>query len=309
MKVICGISALEEANIRNTTVTVGTFDGVHKGHVILLHRLIEAASEKGNKSVVLTFDPHPQMVLGRRGPIEILNTTEEKLKLLEPIDPDLVVILEFNPQLASLEAEDFIDRILVENLGMKHFVVGYDHNFGKGRRGDFELVKANADKYNYTYEMVGPVQNGGGPVKSSRIRKELKEGDYALAIKMLGYPYFITGEVVRGRGIGKKLGFPTVNLNTPAGKLLPKEGVYAARIKTGDKIVPGMAYIGGRLTFGDETMTVEINLFDFNDELFGQKIEMILEEYTRPPQKFDSVEKLQEALDEDRRKVKEILHI
>jgi riboflavin kinase/FMN adenylyltransferase len=150
MKAVYGISALEELQIDASTVTVGTFDGVHKGHRVLLDRLIVVAAENKTPSVILTFDPHPQMVLGTRGRMEILNTTEEKLALLAKVNPDIVVILEFNQQLASLEAEDFIERILMEDLKIKHFVVGYDHNFGKSRRGDFELVKSNADKYNYT---------------------------------------------------------------------------------------------------------------------------------------------------------------
>ena len=309
MKVICGISALEEAKIKSSTVTVGTFDGVHKGHLVLLNRLMQAANEKGTPSIVVTFDPHPQIVLGTRGRMEILNTTEEKLEILERVNPDYVVILEFNQQLASLEAEDFIQRILVEELGLKHFVVGYDHCFGKGRRGNFELVKSQADSYNYTCEMVGPVHNGDGPVKSSRIRRELKDGDYGEAIHMLGYPYYITGEVVRGRGIGRDLGFPTININVPPGKLLPKPGVYASRVAVDNKMIPGMAYIGGRLTFGDETITVEVNLFDFDEDLSGKKVRMILERYTRPPVKFESTEELTRALEQDESEIRKILHM
>jgi riboflavin kinase/FMN adenylyltransferase len=309
MKVVYGISALEELNIASSTVTVGTFDGVHKGHRVLLDRLIAVAAEYRTPSVVLTFDPHPQLVLGTRGRTEILNTTEEKLELLARINPDIVVILEFNQQLASLEAEDFIERILVEDLKIKHFVVGYDHNFGKGRRGDFELVKSQAGKYNYTCERVEPVHNGDGPVKSTRIRVELKQGDYCEAVSMLGYPYFITGEVVRGRGIGKTIGFPTININVPPGKLIPKSGVYAARVEVDKATIPGMAYIGGRLTFDDEAMTVEMNLFDFDKDLAGKKIKMILEEYTRAPRKFDSIDELKAALANDKLHVSKILHI
>jgi len=309
MKVICGISALEAADIHATTLTVGTFDGVHKAHVVLLNRLKQASAENNTPSAVVTFDPHPQMVLGTRGRTEILNTTDEKLEQFEKMNLDLIIILEFNQQLASLEAEEFIKRVLHEDLRMKHFVVGYDHCFGKGRRGDFELVKANAEHYNYTYEMVGPVINGGGPIKSSRIRRELKSGDYDLAVKMLGYHYFVTGEVVRGRGVGKSLGYPTINLNIPPGKLLPQPGVYAAKVIDDNREIPGMAYIGGRLTFGDETITVEANLFDFDEELTGKKVRMVLEHHTRSPRKFDTAEELVAALAEDKKQVKKILNI
>lgn len=309
MKVICGISALENAAIERSTITVGTFDGVHKGHIILLKRLKQAAIEYNAPSVVVTFDPHPQMVLGTRGRTEILTTTDEKLERFKEMDIDVVAILEFNQQLASLEAEEFIKRILVEDLKMKHFVVGYDHSFGKRRQGNYELVRANAEKYNYTCEIVEPVFNGDGPVKSSRIRRELKDGDYNLAVKMLGYPYYITGEVVRGHGMGKKLGFPTINLNVPSGKLLPRVGVYASRVMVDNLNIPGMAYIGGRLTFGDETITVEVNLFDFEEDLTGKTVRMVLEQYTREPKRFATTDELRGALAEDERRVKNILHI
>ena len=157
--------------------------------------------------------------------------------------------------------------------------------------------------------MVGPVYNGGGPIKSSRVRTELKSGDYRSAVDMLGYSYILTGEIVKGTGTGKKLGYPTINLNLPPGKLLPKQGVYAARVNFDDTTVPGMAYIGARLTFGDETIAVEINLFGFDQVVVGKKAKITLEQYIRAPQKFDSAERLIEAMASDEKKVKEILHI
>lgn len=309
MKVIYGKCALEKEKIPHSIVTVGTFDGVHKGHVVLLNRLVQASRENNSISTVVTFDPHPQMVLGTKGKIEILNTTEEKLERLKELKLDMVVILEFNQQLASLEPRDFIRWILIDNLNMRHFVVGYDHSFGKDRAGGYELVKSLAVDYDYSYEVVDPINNGGAPVKSSRIRRELKAGDYEKAIEMLGYRYFLTGDIIKGRGIGKKMGFPTININTPPGKLLPKEGVYAAIVTIDKATIPGMAYIGGRLTFRDETISVEVNLFDFNKNVLGKKTRLTLEQYTRAPVKFDSAEELMSALTEDERQVKNILHI
>ncbi len=309
MKVIYGKCALEKEKIPCSTVTVGTFDGVHKGHVVLLNRLIKSSHENNSVSIVVTFDPHPQMVLGVKGKIEILNTTEEKLDHFKKLRLNMVVILEFNQQLASLEPGDFIKRILIDNLNMKHFVVGYDHSFGKGRAGNYELVKSLAEEYDYSCEVVGPVSNGGVPVKSSRIRRELKTGDYEKALDMLGYRYILTGDIIKGRGIGKKMGFPTININTPPGKLLPKEGVYAATVAIDNTVFPGMAYIGGRLTFGDETISVEVNLFNFTKDVLGKKAKLTLEQYTRAPMKFDSAEDLKLALVKDERQVKNILHI
>ncbi|MCD6161210.1 MAG: bifunctional riboflavin kinase/FAD synthetase [candidate division Zixibacteria bacterium] len=309
MKVIYGKSALELENIPPSTVTVGTFDGIHKGHMALLERLIKAAAENNTISIMATFDPHPQMMLGQRGQTEILNTNEEKLERLEKLNLDIVVVLDFNRQLASLDAESFIKRILLDCLNMKRFVVGYDHSFGKNRSGNIKLVKSLADDYNYTFEMVGPVHNGDQPIKSSRIRKELKTGDYNKAVEMLGYNYFLTGEIIRGMGVGKKLGYPTININIPSGKLLPKDGVYAAMVHVDNRIIPGMAYIGGRLTFGDETINVEVNLFDFSEDILGKKVKLTLEQYTRDPKKFESSEELIAALAEDKKQIKNILHI
>jgi len=309
MKVIYGKSALEQENISPSTVTVGTFDGIHKGHMALIERLNKTAADLNTISIMATFDPHPQMLLGQRGQTELLNTTEEKLERLEKLNLDVIAVLDFNRQFASLEAKSFIKRILIDCLNMRHFVIGYDHSFGKNRSGNIELVKSLADDYNYTFEMVGPVYDGDKPIKSSRIRNELKTGEYNKAIEMLGYNYFLTGEIIRGMGVGKKLGYPTININIPPGKLLPKDGVYAARVHVDNKIVPGMAYIGGRLTFGDENINVEVNLFDFCEDVLGKKVKLTLEQYTRAPKKFDSPEELMTALADDERQIKNILHI
>jgi riboflavin kinase/FMN adenylyltransferase len=309
MKVIYGKSELEKEKINACAVTVGTFDGVHRGHMALLDRLSKAAHERNLNAVVVTFDPHPQMVLGAKGRTEILNTTEEQLELLSKLDIDLAVVLEFNQQLASLEANKFIEWMLVDHLKMKHFVIGYDHSFGKLRQGNYELASSLSQVYSYTLEMVGPIYDDGNPIKSTAIRQELKNGDYDRASKMLGYRYFLTGTVVKGHGIGRKLGYPTINLDLPSGKLLPKEGVYAANATIKKESFPGMAYIGGRLTYGDETICVEVNLFGFDKEIIGAKTRLTLEQYTRPPVRFDSEKRLIQALADDKNEIKRILNI
>jgi riboflavin kinase / FMN adenylyltransferase len=309
MKVICGQSQLERETLSQTSVTVGTFDGVHRGHKALLKRLTEAAHATDTLSTLLTFDPHPQMILGGKGRTEVLNTKDEKLELLSQLGLDSVVVLEFNQQLASLEAECFIERILIEHLNMKHFVIGYDHSFGKNRQGNYELAKSLAPKYGYTVEMVGPVYDDGNPIKSSAIRRELKNGNYELATTMLGYRYFLTGDIVKGQGIGKKLGYPTLNLNIAPGKLLPNDGVYAAWVELDNVKYAGMAYIGGRLTFGDQTICVEVNLFNYHGDALGKTVKLTLEKHTRAPIKFESREQLVAALAKDEKEVKEVLHI
>ncbi len=309
MKVICGKSQLEREKLGETSVTVGTFDGVHRGHKALLKRLADAAKETNSRATLLTFDPHPQLILGRKGCTEVLNTKEEKLRLLAELDLDLVVILEFNQQLASLDAESFIERILIDHLNMKHFVIGYDHSFGKNRQGNYEMAKSLAEKYGYSVEMVGPIYDDGKPIKSSAIRRELKNGDYNEATAMLGYKYFLTGDIIKGYGVGQKLGYPTLNLNIPPGKLIPKDGVYAAWAEFDGAKYAGMAYIGGRLTFGDQTICVEVNLFNFNGDALGKSVKLTLEKYTRSPVKFDSPQQLAAALAKDEKEIREVLNI
>ncbi len=309
MKVIFGKSSLERESIPASCVTVGTFDGVHIGHMALISRLLQSAKETGTLSTVVTFDPHPQLVLGSKGRMEILTTTDEKLELLGKLGIDLVIILEFNQQLATLEAAKFIELLLVDQLNMKHFVVGYDHSFGRNRAGNYELAESLAAKYGYTVERVGPVYDGGNPIKSTLIRQELKSGEYDKAVAMLGYKYFLNGDIIKGRGLGKQLGFPTMNINVPPAKLLPKQGVYAAWLTLDAARYPGMAYIGGRLTFGDESICVEVNLFDFDSDYLGHKTKLTLEKFTRPPRKFDNPQKLIEALANDEKSVRKILNV
>jgi riboflavin kinase / FMN adenylyltransferase len=277
--------------------------------VELLQHLAKAARYTQTKSTLVTFDPHPQLILGHKGPTEVLNTTAEKIQLLEKLDIDVVVVLEFNQQLATLEAAHFVEWILVEQLKMKHFVIGYDHSFGKDRQGNYELAKALGEKFHYTVEMVGPVYDNGNPIKSSAIRRELKSGDYEIAANMLGYRYFLTGNIIKGHGIGKKLGYPTLNLNVPPGKLLPKSGVYASWMSIDDNLYPGMAYIGGRLTYGDETISVEVNLFGYDQDIPAKEIRLTLQRFTRPPVKFDSEDNLRQALANDEIEIKRILNI
>ncbi len=309
MKVIFGKSSLERETIPASCVTVGTFDGVHLGHAALISRLLQSARETGTLSTIVTFYPHPQLVLGSKGRMEILTTTDEKLELLEKFGIDLVIILEFNQQLATMEAAKFIELLLVDQLNMKHFVIGYDHSFGRNRAGNYELAKSLSGKYGYTVECVGPVNDYGSPIKSTSIRHELKSGDYDKAVAMLGYKYFLKGDIIKGRGLGKQLGFPTMNINVPPAKLLPKQGVYAAWLDLEAARFPGMAYIGGRLTFGDESICVEVNLFDFDSNYLGHKTRLTLEKYTRPPQKFDNTQRLIEALSNDEKSVRKILNL
>jgi riboflavin kinase/FMN adenylyltransferase len=305
MKVVSGLNNIESAGLRDVAATLGTFDGVHLGHRKIIETLIKIADEQNLNPVLITFKPHPQLVLGKRGPTELLTTFDEKLRLLEDTGIETVVVMEFNRQLASYPPEDFVNEILIKKLGMKALVFGYDHAFGKDRAGNRELLEKMSRSNGFTFTVVQEHKIDGLRLKSTPIRKELKDGDYKRAVAALGYNYFITGKIVKGHGVGKTLGYPTINLAVPSGKLLPKEGVYSASAHFNGRIYNGMAFIGQRLTFGDETLSVEINLFDFSGSIESQTAVLELLEFIRPPSKFGSPTELAKKIKEDEKVIKD----
>lgn len=304
MKVISGLDKLESTSISNTAASIGTFDGVHLGHKKIIEVLLETSRNMDLRSALLTFQPHPQMVLGKRGPMEVLTTLDEKLELLRATGIEILIVLDFNRQLASYPPEDFVREILIKRLGMKALVTGYDHCFGKDRTGNGALLAKMAKTESFHFTAVPEFRAADRTVKSSVIRRELKSGDYRKARDILGYNYLISGKIIKGHGVGKKLGYPTINLAVPPVKLLPKEGVYAARARFDGREFDGMAYIGGRLTFGDTALSVEINLFDFSGRVESDKVFLELKEFIRPPVKFESPAKLAERMKSDQVEIK-----
>jgi riboflavin kinase / FMN adenylyltransferase len=286
MKVIFGLSELESSNLKNSAVTLGTFDGVHVGHRKIISTLLDLSQEKSLHPALVTFDPHPQIVLGKRGPTELLTTLDEKLELLSTTGIETVVVLEFNRQLASFPPETFVRDILIRSTNMKALVIGYDHAFGHDRAGNKELLAKMAASDGFYFTVVPEFRINNQNVKSTIIRELLKTGEFELARKALGYNYFISGKIIRGHGIGKTLGFPTINLDIPPGKLLPKEGVYAGLARFDHQDHPGMVFIGSRLTFNDSTLTVETNLLDFDGDVKSDHAVLELLDYIRPPEKF-----------------------
>ncbi len=307
MKVIYGLTKLEASNLKNSAVTLGTFDGVHVGHRKIIATLLDVSRERNLHSVLVTFDPHPQVVLGKRGPTELLTTLEEKLELIGTTGVETVVVLEFNRQLASYPPETFVREILEEELNMKALVIGYDHAFGKDRSGNKELLAKLAKDDNFDFTVVPEFRINNQNVKSSIIRDLLKAGEFEVARKALGYDYFLTGNIVKGHGIGKSLGYPTVNLAVPPGKLLPKEGVYSGITRFNHTSRQSMIYIGARLTFNDMTLTVEVNLLDFNGKVDSDHAAVSLLDYIRPPEKFKSKEELIGQMKIDEQEVKKRL--
>jgi riboflavin kinase/FMN adenylyltransferase len=299
MKVVSGLDKLEAEKFSNVATTIGSFDGVHLGHKRIIETLCGISGKLGLKPTLITFEPHPQLVLGKRGPVEILTTLEEKLALLSPLGLDTVIVLEFNCQLASYPPEDFVRHILKDKLDMQALVIGFDHHFGKDRSGNTNLLKQMSELNGFHFTVVPEFTVDGKTVKSTVIRNELKSGEYSAAAEKLGYNYLISGKIVKGHGIGKKMGYPTINLAVPPSKLLPRKGVYSAEARFDNSSYRGMVYIGERLTFDDMSLSVEINLFDFSGRVESERVFVELMDFIRPPEKFDTIEGLSEKIRND----------
>ena len=297
-------------------VTSGTFDGVHAGHRRILDRVTEIARREGGESVVLTFWPHPRLVLKpEKQDLRLLNTFEEKVRLLEEAGIDHLLCIPFTQEFASVSSDTFIRDILVECIGTKRLVIGYDHRFGRNREGSFSELLTNGPAYGFTVEEIPRHDIEEAVVSSTAIRKFLEQGDMIKANQLLGRPYGFSGKVVHGEALGRKLGFPTANLDIAAAepdayaglKLIPADGIYAVTAMVDGNLQAGMLYIGSRPTLGGTTQSIELNLFDFDGDLYGKTITVNLFEKTRGDIRFQSLDQLQVQLAEDRRATQESL--
>ena len=290
-----------------TVVTVGTFDGVHRGHWQLLERVRETAEAVGLPSVLVTFDPHPLAIVRPDHAPPLLTTPAEKIEVLAESGINYMVLLRFDKNLASWPPERFVREILIGRFAMRHLVIGHDHGFGRGRSGDVDTLRRLGAEEGFSVDVVDAVESGDRAVSSSGIRAHLERGDVAAAGRALGRPYAIRATVVRGDGRGRSLGFPTANLRVahPA-KLIPAEGIYAARALLRDRAVDGVVHIGARPTFPGTEATVELYLFDFDEDLYGAELALTLCERIREVRRFADVESLISAIEEDVRTARAI---
>ncbi|HEX2168653.1 MAG TPA: bifunctional riboflavin kinase/FAD synthetase [Longimicrobiales bacterium] len=287
-------------NANGTVVTVGTFDGVHRGHVEVLNRLDAAASARDAVSVLVTFDPHPLRIVRPEAAPPLLTTPAEKIEILAQTRLDRVVFLHFTPVLASYEPRQFVEQILIDRLNMRHLVIGYDHGFGRGRSGDVDTLRQIARDVGFGIEVVEAVETAGEHVSSSLIRQRLQEGAVREAGIALGRHYSLTGTVVRGEGQGRKLGFPTANLGVDhADKLIPHEGIYAVRAALRDRFVDGVLHLGPRPTFAGLPPSIELHLFDFDTDIYGDRVAVRFVDRIRDIARFDSVDALVHAMERD----------
>jgi len=283
-------------------LTIGTFDGVHVGHREILHRLIKNATELGLKSTVLTFFPHPRMVLQKDSDIKLLNTINEKAKILDQLGIDCLIIHPFTKAFSRMTATEFVRDNLVNKLKMKKIIIGYDHRFGRNRNANINDLRAFGSTFDFAVEEISAQEIDNVSVSSTKIRKALEEGDVQVANKYLGYAYMLTGTIIKGKGLGKKIGFPTANLHiAETYKLVPKNGVYVVRTKLNGKIVSGMMNIGLNPTVTDDmNRSIEVNFFDFEADLYDQEIQIDMLHRLRDEQKFESVEALRQQLIKDK---------
>lgn len=308
MKRELGLGAVEHDDA--SVVTVGTFDGLHRGHQAIIQYLIARAHEQKGRSVVVSFFPHPRTVV-RGEEVPLLTTIGERADVLEQMGLDRFIVIEFTPEFAQLSAEAFVREILVDRIGLREIVVGYDHGFGKGREGDRRLLKRLGDELGFAVDVIPPQDVGDDVVSSSRVRRVLlEEGDVAEAARMLGRPYRFTGTVVAGDGRGRGIGYPTANLTLDEPqKVVPRVGVYAVRVALPgeDAVFGGMMNVGRRPTFEGEEERVEVHLFDVERDLYGKALTVSCIRRLRDERRFESVEALVHQLDHDEQASRRVL--
>lgn len=292
----------EFKKLDNAVATIGTFDGVHYGHQKIIKRLCELAKSTGGESVILTFFPHPRMIIDPENQdLKLINTIEEKIKILSELGVDHLIITPFTRDFSNLSPADYIKNILVDTIGIKQLIVGYDHRFGKDRKGGLQELEMLSKQFDYKIEEIAEQDVDDVGVSSTKIRKALLNGEVALAANYLGYNFSIHGRVIKGDKIGRTIGFPTANIFLEETyKLIPSDGIYAVTIDMGNESYKGMAYIGQRPTINGMTRNIEVNIFDFNKEIYGQYITMTFLEFLRHDVKFTGLETLKIQLHQDK---------
>jgi riboflavin kinase/FMN adenylyltransferase len=284
-----------------SVVTVGTFDGIHRGHQAVLDEIARRAAEAGRRSVLVTFDPHPLTVVRPESAPALLTTWPERSEVLATTALDYALVLRFDDAMRAMSPERFVTDVLLARCGMRDLVIGYDHAFGRGRSGDVATLRELGREHGFTVDVVGEVDVGGAPVSSSRVRQAVAAGELRVAAELLGRPYSISGTVGHGAGRGRQLGVPTINLaGVSPRKLLPPDGVYAVRVEWAGGSAGGMLNQGGRPTFGEASRSLEAHLFDVDADLYGARVRIEWVAHLREIQRFDSPDRLREQLDRDR---------
>lgn len=288
----------------NTVLTVGTFDGVHRGHRALMEAVVSKAKERNARSVVVTFDPHPREIINPgKGGIKLLTTLKERAEILEDLGVDILLVIPFDRDFSLLSSEEFVRDVIYEKVGVSEFVIGYDHHFGRDREGTIDTLKKLGSELDFDTYVVSKQEMGEVTISSTVIRNTLaEEGNVKQAAEYLNRHYLLNGIVMHGDERGRKIGYPTANLKPEhENKVIPKNGVYAVKVRVEGQWFGGMMNIGIRPTFDELTRTLEVNIFDFNREIYGDTIQVRFIDHIRDEKKFDGVEKLKAQLDQDKK--------
>ena len=294
-------SIQEFSSPTKTIVTLGTFDGVHKGHKSILDKIINSSKASGCESVVLTFFPHPRMVLQQNSDLKLLNTMDEKAALLEKTGIDNLIIHPFDLAFSRLTAEEFVKEILVDKLNVHKIIIGHDHRFGRNRTANIDDLINFGNEYGFEVEKISALAINDVSVSSTKIRNALLEGNIDTANSFLGYPYFINGKVVKGKQLGRTINFPTANIEpTESYKLVPGNGVYVVSSEIDGKTVQGMMNIGNRPTVNGVGTTIEVHYHNFNEDLYDRIINVSIHQRLRDEIKFESFDALKEQLEKDK---------
>ncbi len=287
--------------IKHSIVTSGTFDGVHLGHQQILQRLRICADKEDGEVVLLTYWPHPRLVLNPNDQIKLINTFEEKAALLEKHGVDHLVKIPFTKEFSQLSSNEFIEKVLINEIGTDKLIIGYNHRFGKNREGSFEYLKENQEQFPFIIEEIPKEEIDDIAISSTNIRHALTTGNIIHANQFMGHPFELTGKVIHGDKIGSSIGFPTANIfvNSP-NKMIPADGVYAVKVSHEQKTLEGMLYIGTRPTINGKSRNIEVNIFDFNESIYASDLKITFISQVRGDMKFNNMEELAQQLHRDK---------
>ncbi|OGL45981.1 MAG: riboflavin biosynthesis protein RibF [Candidatus Schekmanbacteria bacterium RBG_16_38_11] len=306
MKIIRGLPE-KEREYKNPILTLGNFDGVHLGHQEIFKRVVKRAKEIEGTSIAITFDPHPLKILAPEKCPSLITNFKEKAEILESFQIDILFSIPFTREFSSLDADDFIKKIVVDKIGPKELFIGYDFAFGKGREGDTSVLKGLGESLGFKVTVVKPIRVGEKTVSSTLIRNLIKEGNVKEASVYLGRPYSISGEVIKGHGRGKGLGFPTANINFQ-NELIPSEGVYIGEILFGEERHKSLINVGTNPTFGEDKLNVEVFILDFGRDIYGEFLKVFFQEKIRGEIRFKTPEQLIVQMQKDLKQARDFFH-
>jgi len=303
--------SLDKIEKEKCVLTTGTFDGVHAGHQTIVRRLKETAAKEGSCSTIVTFEPHPQFVVipGKTPPLKLLTTLDEKISILDKAGIDRLIVIPFNKEFSRLSSQKFIENILINNIGFNKIIIGYDHAFGKGRKGNINILKALQKKHVYSLIQMEPFSIDGNVISSTKIRNLISTGDFNKAINLLGHSYTLSGKVIAGEGRGKSYNVPTANIEPiHKNKLVPQHGIYSGWAIYKKQKIKSIIYIGTKPTFENRLPAIEVHMMDFSANLYGENLGIEFICKIRDDQKFDNPEMLYEQIKLDKQKTLEILN-